>query len=69
MSVEITPEMLSLAWRTFRGDRRGQLMGPGPGFKEAIAAVAPLIEAQARAEIERLTKQAIMQRVAEQETT
>jgi hypothetical protein len=39
--MKITPEMLAVAWRAFKGDR--QRMGPGPGFQEAIAAVAPLI--------------------------
>lgn len=33
-----TPEMIAAAWRAFRGDRKGMLLGPGPAFVEAIEA-------------------------------
>lgn len=35
---EIDPAALRAAWVAFRGDREGMLVGPGPGFQEAIAA-------------------------------
>lgn len=48
-TVQITPEMIATAWAAFKGDR--QRMGPGPGFREAIEAVAPLILKQAAVRI------------------
>lgn len=37
-ATEATPEMVVAAWRVFRGERPGMLLGPGPGFAEAISA-------------------------------
>lgn len=34
-----TPEMLAAAWTAFRAGRAGQLMGPCPGFVEAMRAM------------------------------
>ena len=33
-----TPRIVAAAWRAFRGDRKGQSLGPGPAFVEAITA-------------------------------
>ena len=33
-----TPKMIAAAWRAFRKDRLGPLLGPGPAFVEAINA-------------------------------
>lgn len=42
MNVRATPAQLAAAWRAFRGDRKGALLGPGPGFAEAIEAALAL---------------------------
>ncbi len=45
-----TPEQIAAAWRAFRGDRRGNLLGPGAAFVEAInAAVDTAAAARAMA--------------------
>ena len=41
--MNVSPEMLSVAWRAFKGNRSHLSVRPGPGFKEAIEAIAPLI--------------------------
>lgn len=49
-----TPAMLATAWRAFRGDRPGMMLGSGPGFVEALKAAMTLdprvaeLEADAR---------------------
>lgn len=34
-----THAMLAHAWKAFRGNRQNQIVGPGPGFSEAIRAM------------------------------
>lgn len=37
---EPTPEMIAAAWKVIRREsKHGSLLGPGPGFKEAFAAM------------------------------
>lgn len=61
---EVTPDMLAAAWEVVRNRYpHGRVLGPGPGFREAIAAAlarrplcdleARIVEAETTAEVDR----------------
>lgn len=53
MAVRPSPEQLAAVWRAFRGERRGMMLGPGPGFAEAIAVALALKPGASVGEAER----------------
>lgn len=45
MPKEPTPEMIAAAWKVIRREQpNGRILGPGPGFKEAFAAMLAVEE-------------------------
>lgn len=46
----VDDKILTKAWTIFRGERKGRLMGPGPGFREAIEGVMPDVLAKIAAD-------------------